>query len=106
VVSDFRCPFPKEFCWEISWIFRSLCQGLISFAELVNNKVIIQPILNSFATFQIKSGKITTGFGQVPTNLLNSYNNGFKDYSNVLILNISVPVHPEKQSGAKKHMTE
>jgi hypothetical protein len=42
----------------------------------------------SFASFQIKNGKITTGLGQLPTNLLNEYNNGFKNYSNVLIINI------------------
>jgi hypothetical protein len=43
---------------------------------------------SSFASFQIKNGKITTGFGQLPTNLINEYNNGFNNYSNVLILNI------------------
>jgi hypothetical protein len=42
----------------------------------------------SFATFQIKNGIITTGYGQLPTNLLNEYSNGLNNYNNVLILNI------------------
>ncbi len=42
----------------------------------------------SFATFQIKNGKITTGYSQLQTTLLDEYDNGFKKYDNVLILNI------------------
>lgn len=42
----------------------------------------------SYATFQIKNGVITTGLGQLPATLLNSYNNGFKDYDNVLVIDV------------------
>jgi hypothetical protein len=89
-------PFNKDYCMieaRVDILDYSASQIIyqLSYYNEVSGQVSYDLSLfnhTTFATFQIKNGKITTGWSQLQTTLLDEYDNGFNKYNNVLILNI------------------